>query len=485
MDNSRYRIEVDSLGEKLVPIDAYYGIQSLRAKENFQISKQKVHREMIKGVAVTKKAAATANYRAGMLDENVYKSIVKACEEIMSGKFLSQFITDMIQGGAGTSINMNANEVIANRAQEILGGTKGTYDLVHPNDHCNFGQSTNDIIPTGAKIATIKLTQSLLKEMRRLHKAYLDKANEFGGVIKMGRTHLQDAVPIRVGQEFNAFATALERDIRRVESAIEDLKVLNMGATAVGTGLNANKDYVKNIVSIVSDLTNINFKQADDLVDATRNLDPFVWLSSALKTLAVSLSKTANDLRLMASGPVSGFNEITLPQMQPGSSIMPGKVNPVIPEVVNQVSFQVMGNDLTITKAAEAGQLELNVFEPVLLANLFQSLDVLRRGIKTFCKRAVVGITVNKERCISYVERSAGIVTALAPHIGYKRASDLAKEAIKQNRGVRELLVDENILSSEEIEVILNINNMTSPGISGEEILLKRTRNKKVEASQG
>lgn len=476
MDISKYRIESDSLGEKLVPKDAYYGIQSLRGKENFQITKQKVHSEMIKAVAITKKAAALANFQAGMLSEKICNAIVQTCDEIIAGKFQNQFITDMIQGGAGTSINMNANEVIANRAQELLGGQKGVYDIVHPNDHVNFGQSTNDVIPTAAKIATIKLANRLLVEMRHLHKAYLDKANEFGGIIKMGRTHLQDAVPIRLGQEFNAFASALERDIKRIEESLEDLKYLNMGATAVGTGLNANRKYIENVVKILAELTNIDFKQADDLVDATRNLDPFVWLSSALKTCAVNLSKTANDLRLMASGPKAGFNEINLPQMQPGSSIMPGKVNPVIPEVVNQIAFQVFGNDVTITKACEAGQLELNVFGPVIYANIFQSLDILRRGINTFYEKCIKGITVNKDMCIHYVERSAGIVTALAPHIGYKLASEIAKEAIKLNRSVKELVIEKKILTPEELDIILNINNLTSPGISGEELLIKKMK---------
>jgi len=480
MDVSKFRIETDSLGEKLVPKDAYYGIQSLRAKENFRLTKQKVHKELIKGIAVTKKAAALANYEAGMLSQDICKAIEIACDEISSGKLIRHFITDMIQVGAGTSINMNANEVIANRSQEILGGKKGIYDIVHPNDHVNFGQSTNDIIPTAGKIATIKLAKKLLREMKRLHRSYLDKANEFGGIIKMGRTHLQDAVPIRLGQEFNAFASALERDIKRVESAIKDIKVLNMGATAVGTGLNADKKYIDKVVKILSTLTRIDFQQADDLVDATRNLDPFVWLSSALKTCSVNLSKTANDLRLMASGPQTGFNEIKLPQMQPGSSIMPGKVNPVIPEAINQIAFQVLGNDLTITKACEAGQLELNVFEPVLFANLFQSLDILRRGIKTFYKKAILGITVNKELCVLYVERSAGIVTALAPHIGYKIAAEIAKEAIKLNKSIKDLVIEREILSEEDLDIILNINNLTSPGISGEELLIQKKKQDKI-----
>jgi len=474
MEPKNFRIEVDSLGEKHVPIDAYYGIQSLRGKENFVITKQKVHKQMIKGMAITKKAAAIANHRAGLMSLDISNAIVRACDDIIKGKLDRHFITDMIQGGAGTSMNMNANEVIANRAEELLGGRKGDYQLVHPNDHVNFGQSTNDIIPTSGKIAAIRLGEKLLVEMRRLHRVYLDKANEFGGIIKMGRTHLQDAVPIRVGQEFNAFASALERDIKRIEFALDDLKTLNMGATAIGTGLNANQQYVEEVIKVISELTNIEFTQAEDLVDSTRNVDPFIWLSSALKTLAVNLSKTANDLRLLASGPKTGFNEIILPQMQPGSSIMPGKVNPVIPEVVNQIAFQVMGNDVTITLAAEAGQLELNVFEPVLLANLFESLDILRRGIKTFTDRAIKDIQVNKDQCILYVERSSGIVTALAPHIGYKVAAEIAKEAIKVNKSIKELVIEIGILSTEDLEIILNINSMTSPGIPGEEILKKR-----------
>lgn len=476
MDVSKFRIEVDSLGEKLVPKDAYYGIQTLRAKENFRITKQKVHTELIKAVAITKKAAAIANYEAGMLSKEICQAIEQACDEIISGKLLKHFITDMIQGGAGTSINMNANEVIANRAQELLGGEKGKYDIVHPNDHVNFGQSTNDIIPTAGKITAIRLTKKLLRELRRLHRSYLDKANEFGGIIKMGRTHLQDAIPIRLGQEFNAFSSALERDIKRIESTLEDLKILNMGATAVGTGLNANITYIERVVNILAELTKIEFKQADDMVDNTRNLDPFLWLSSALKVCSVNLSKTANDLRLMASGPKTGFNEINLPQMQPGSSIMPGKVNPVIPEAINQIAFQVMGNHLTVTKATEAGQLELNVFEPVLFANLFQSLDILRRGTKIFRERAISGITVNKEVCLLYVERSAGLVTALAPHIGYKLSSEIAKEAIKLNKNIRDLVIEKGILSEEDLDIILDINNLTSPGISGEELLLKKKK---------
>ncbi|MGL4372380.1 MAG: aspartate ammonia-lyase, partial [Turicibacter sp.] len=352
----------------------------------------------------------------------------------------------------------------------------GTYDIVHPNDHVNFGQSTNDVVPTSGKLAMLKLSERLLHELRLLHAAYLDKANHFGGVIKMGRTHLQDAVPIRLGQEFNAFASALERDIRRIEFALEELKVINMGATAVGTGLNANIDYIRHVVSITSELSGIEFVQAEDLVDATRNLDSFLSLSATLRTCAANLSKTANDLRLMASGPATGFNEINLPQMQPGSSIMPGKVNPVIPEVVNQVAFQIMGNDVTILKAVEAGQLELNVFEPVMFANLFQSIEILGNAANTFRERAISGLTVNKERCIEYVERSAGMVTALAPHIGYKKAAEIAKEAIKSNIGVRQLVLERGIISREKLEIILNIENLTSPGISGEQLMTKKAK---------
>ncbi|MGM0435456.1 MAG: aspartate ammonia-lyase [Bacillota bacterium] len=475
----KYRTEKDFLGEVNIPEDAYYGIQTARAKENFTISKQPIHKQLIIGLATVKRAAAHANMKADYLDIKTADVIMQACDQIIDGDLHDQFITDMIQGGAGTSMHMNINEVLANRASEILGFEKGTYTEVHPNDHANFGQSTNDVVPTAGKIATIRLTKKLVAELKNLHRAYLDKANTYLETVKMGRTHLQDAVPISIGQEFGAFAEALQRDIRRIESSLEELTFINMGATAVGTGLNASEVYKQSVIQNLRKLTGINFKTAPNLIDSTRNLDPFLWLSSALKTLAVNLSKTANDLRLMSSGPSTGLNEINLPQVQAGSSIMPGKVNPVIPEVINQIAFEVIGNDVSITKAVEAGQLELNVFEPIIFVNLFGSLDILKRGVSAFRTKAIEGITVNKEKCVSYVERSSGVVTALSPHIGYEKSAALAKEAMSTGQTIRELVIKEGLLTDEEIKVILDIRNMTKPGIVGQSYFKKGKKHPK------
>ncbi|MFW6299026.1 MAG: aspartate ammonia-lyase [Bacillota bacterium] len=475
----KYRTERDFLGEVNIPYNAYYGIQTARAKENFTISKQPIHKQLIVGLAIVKRAAAQANMKAEFLDITKADVIMQACDQIINGELHDQFITDMIQGGAGTSMHMNINEVIANRAGELLGEDKGTYKTIHPNDHVNFGQSTNDVVPTAGKIAAIRLTKKLLSELKKLHRSYLDKANTYLETVKMGRTHLQDAVPISIGQEFGAFAEALQRDIRRIDSALEELTFINMGATAVGTGLNASDVYKKAVIQNLRRLSHINFKTAPNLIDSTRNLDPFLWLSSALKTLAVNLSKTANDLRLMSSGPSTGLNEINLPQVQAGSSIMPGKVNPVIPEVINQIAFEVIGNDVSITKAVEAGQLELNVFEPIIFVNLFSSLDILRRGVSTYRTKAIEGITVNKDKCVSYVERSSGVVTALSPHIGYEKSAAIAKEAMNTGKTIREIVVQEGLLSNEEIDVILDIRNMTKPGIIGQNYLDKKKNNGK------
>lgn len=472
----RYRIESDSLGEKQVPAEAYYGIQSLRGKENFQITKRGISRHMIKALAVVKKAAAKANQDVGLIDEKVARVIMLTCDEIINGRLHGQFITDLIQGGAGTSMNMNANEVIANRANEMLGGEKGKYNFVHPLDHVNFSQSTNDVIPTAGKIVAIRQTKKLLVELKKLHNAYIDKMNEFRDVVKLGRTHLQDAVPIRLGQEFEAFAGVLQRDMERIEYALEFLKEINMGATAIGTGINANQKYIKKVITHIAKYTGEEFKSPKSLVDSTRHLDTFLGLSSALKLLAVNLSKTASDLRLIASGPVLGFKEINLPKVQPGSSIMPGKVNPVIPEVVNQVAFYVMGLDVTITKAVEAGQLELNVFEPVVLNALFDEITFLRRATRIFREKAIEGITANTDYCNDTVEHSPGLVTALSPHIGYEMASAVVKEAIMTRKTIREIVLEKELLTADELEVILDIHQMTSPGISGEEILANKKK---------
>ncbi len=456
----QFRNEYDSIGMKEVPIDAYYGVQSLRAAENFRITGTKVHPEMIKAIAEIKKAAAIANKNVGIIDAKIADAMVQACEEILAGNLLDHFIVDSIQGGAGTSLNMNANEVIANRAIEILGGTKGDYTIVHPNDHVNCGQSTNDVYPSAGKIATMRLLKSASKQLNILYDTFMKKADDYGHIIKMGRTEMQDAVPISFGQVFHAYASAVRRDIKRFELAIEEMTKLNMGGTAVGTGINADHKYMETVVPIIAEVTRLPLVQADDLVDATQNLDSFVYVSGIVKSCAATLSKISNDLRLMSSGPRTGFAEINLMPKQNGSSIMPGKINPVIPEVMNQICFNIIGNDTTITYAAEAGQLELNAFEPITFRCLFESLDTLCNGVEIFIKDCVSEITVNPTQCKTHLDRSIGIVTALCPYIGYTKASQLAKQALRKNRNIRDIVVEENVMSEEEIDKLLDPSNM-------------------------
>lgn len=471
MNNQEYRIESDSIGQVKVPKDAYYGVNSVRAAENFNITGREIHKELIIGLAEVKKACAISNFEAGIMTEEVKDGIVKASDEIIAGKLHDQFIVDPIQGGAGTSGNMNANEVIANRANEILGGKLGEYDKVNPNDHVNMGQSTNDSFPTAGKIAALKLGSKTLEELKKLYKALIEKSKEFDSVIKMGRTHLQDAVPIRLGQEFHAYSSAIKRDIDRIEKALDGIKLVNMGASAVGTGINVDREYLKIIVSNLNKVNNLELLQTEDLVDGTNNLDVFVALSSALKTSAVNLSKMSNDMRLMASGPRCGFGELNLPPKQAGSSIMPGKVNPVIAEVMSQISFNVIGNDMTITMAAEAGQLELNVFEPVLLYNLYESIETLGNGVNTFRENLVNGLTANIERCKELVDGSVGPITAIVPHVGYKAAAKIADQAIRTGEPVRELTLKEGLLTEEELNEILDPFAMTEPGIAAKHLL--------------
>ena len=466
-----YRVEKDSIGTKDVPQNVYYGVQSLRAAENFHITGLNMHPEIINSLAYIKKAAAITNCEIGMLDKKKAKAIVQACDEILEGKLHGDFIVDPIQGGAGTSLNMNANEVIANRAIEILGGEKGDYSIINPNDDVNCGQSTNDVIPTAGKMTSLRLLKNLKKELLRLHKALCAKAKEFDHVIKMGRTQMQDAVPIRLGQEFNAYSVAVMRDIHRMDRAMEEMCTLNMGGTAVGTGINADEAYLRRIVPNLVEVSDMEFVQAYDLIDATQNLDPFVAVSGAVKACAVTLSKIANDLRLMSSGPRAGFGEINLPAKQNGSSIMPGKVNPVIPEVVNQVAFNIIGNDMTIAMAAEAGQLELNAFEPIIFYNMFQSIETLTFAVRTLVDNCIKGITANEERCRQLVDRSVGIITAICPYVGYERAAEVAKEAIRTGANIRDLILRDKLLSEEELDQILNPYAMTEPGISGKESL--------------
>ncbi|CAA7599442.1 fumarate hydratase/aspartate ammonia-lyase [Acididesulfobacillus acetoxydans] len=465
------RQEKDFLGSREVPDEVYYGIQTLRAVDNFPITGYRPHEELIRGLALVKAAAARANMETGSLNKTIGEAIVQAAEEIASGRLHESFVVDVIQGGAGTSMNMNTNEVIANRAIEILGGEKGDYARVHPNSHVNMGQSTNDVFPTAVRIACLNVSQALLSGLSELRQAFERKAEEFDGVLKMGRTHLQDAVPIRLGQEFSAYARMIGRDRKRLENAVTSLEVVNMGATAVGTGLNADPAYIARVTDILGEISGLPLRRAENLVDATQNTDAFLEVSGSLKTLAVDLSKVANDLRLMASGPRAGLKEINLPPQQPGSSIMPGKVNPVIPEVVNQVAFQVQGNDLTVSLACGAGQLELNVMEPVIVFNLLQSLDILRNVVRVFRERCVVGITANGERCAQMVENSVGVITAINPHVGYEVASAIAKEAINSGRPVREIVLEKGVLTEEELNIILHPLEMTNPGIAGAKLL--------------
>ena len=397
------------------------------------------------------------------LDQQIAQAIIQACDEILDGNLRDQFIVDAIQGGAGTSANMNANEVIANRAIEILGGTKGDYSIVHPNDHVNMSQSTNDVIPTAGKITVLKLLPQTIKELEKLEKAMEEKEAEFDDILKMGRTQLQDAVPMRLGQSFGAFAHVLKRDIKRLKNVMDEMKVLNIGATAIGTAINVAPYYLANISYELSKVAGISLKQADDLIDATQNLDGFVSVSGVLKTCAVDISKISNDLRLMSSGPRTGLSEINLPARQNGSSIMPGKINPVIPEVVSQVAYLIIGHDYTITMAAEAGQLELNAFEPVLFHHLFESIDTLKEAAATLTKHCITGITANKGQCEEYIEKSVGISRALCPYIGYAKSAEIAKKSLKTGISVKELVLEEGLLKEEELKEILKPEKMTQP----------------------
>ncbi|MGJ7919102.1 aspartate ammonia-lyase [Neobacillus sp. LXY-4] len=470
---SNMRTEKDFLGTKDVPSEAYYGIQTLRAVENFPITGYRIHEELIKGMAIVKKAAALANMDIKHLYSGIGEAIVKAADEMIEGKWHDQIIVDPIQGGAGTSINMNVNEVLANRAIEILGKNKGDYSYCSPNSHVNMSQSTNDVFPTAMHIAVLKLLDKLLVTMEDMLSAFKEKAKEFDAVIKIGRTHLQDAVPIRLGQEFEAYSRVIERDIRRIKQSRQFLFETNMGATAVGTGLNADLRYIELVVKYLADISGLPLVGAEHLVDATQNTDAYTEVSGVLKVCMINLSKIANDLRLMASGPRAGLGEISLPPRQPGSSIMPGKVNPVLPELINQVAFQVIGNDQTICLASQAGQLELNVMEPVLIFNLLQSISIMNNAFRTFTDHCVKGIKANEARLKEYVEKSVGVITAVNPHLGYDEAARIAREAILSGEPIRDLCLKYDVLTEEELNVILDPYEMTHPGIAGASLLEK------------
>ncbi|MCL5104037.1 MAG: aspartate ammonia-lyase [Armatimonadetes bacterium] len=461
------RTEHDLIGAMEVPADAYYGIHSLRARENFDLSGLMLHPELIRALADVKKACALANLRTCHLDERIADAITAACDEIASGKLHDQFITDVFQGGAGTSANMNANEVIANRAIEFLGGNKGDYSIVHPLDHVNLSQSTNDVFPTAVKLAAIRLLIPASQAMADLQKAFQEKENEFAGVLKIGRTEMQDAVPITLGQEFAAWAQAAQRDWWRLYKVEERLRQVNLGGTAVGTGLNADRKYVYVVVDILREITSVPLARAENMIDVTQNADVFAEVSGLVKAAAVNLAKIAGDLRILSSGPMAGIGEIKLPPLQAGSSIMPGKVNPVATEAVSQAAFQIMANDHAITLAAMNGQLELNAFLPMLSHNLFQSLQLLKSAADLLANKCVRGIEADEPRCLYLVEHSFATLTALSPYIGYESASDLAREASESGKTIREVALEKGLFTKEQLDVILSTVEMTKPGVAG------------------
>ena len=465
MSTPAFRIEHDLLGDREVPAEVYYGVHTLRAVENFPITGTaiSIYPELIKALACVKQAAAHANHELGLLDETRCKAISAACDELLAGKLHEQFVVDVIQGGAGTSTNMNANEVIANRALELLGHAKGQYQHLHPNEQVNIGQSTNDVYPSSLKIATWFGIAGLVDAMEVLRQSFARKAEEFKDILKMGRTQLQDAVPMTLGQEFGTYAVMIEEDQQRLREAVLLICEINMGATAIGTGITAHPDYAPLVLKHLQRITGIPLVTAPNLIEATQDCGAFVQLSGVLKRVAVKLSKICNDLRLLSSGPRAGLGEINLPAMQAGSSIMPGKVNPVIPEVVNQVAFEVIGNDITVSFAAEAGQLQLNAFEPVIAHSLFKSVAHLRSACLTLASRCVDGITANAEHLRGLVANSIGIVTALNPYIGYANATAVAQEAHATGGSVYAIVLAKGLLTKEQLDAILRPEVLTQP----------------------
>jgi len=466
----KHRIEYDSLGKKAVPADKYYGVQTQRAIENFTISGVSIshYPALIQALAAVKYAATQTNLELHLLDKQVAEAIMAAAKEILDGQHLEHFPVDVIQGGAGTSSNMNINEVLANRALELLGHQRGDYKFIHPNNHVNKSQSTNDVYPTAIRIAIIWSTKTLLKKMDELKDAFLQKGEKFAHVIKMARTELREAVPITLGQEFHAYGITIEEDIERIKEASKLCCEINMGATAVGTGINTKAGYAQKVRQHLSQITNIELVTAKDLIEATSDAGVFISFSSMLKRFAVKLNKICNDLRLMSASVNSGWGEIFLPAVQPGSSIMPGKVNPVIPEVINQICFQVIGNDTTITIAASNGQLELNAFAPIIIYNLLESLRILTKGCSVLRKKCILGIKANKKRCKEEVIKSPGLLTALSPYIGYETASKLAKQATKSKETLFDLIKKSKLLTPKKIRELLSPNKMTRPNIDDE-----------------
>ena len=462
------------MGSVQVPEDAYYGPETARAIENFPVSGIRPANEFVRATVLVKKAAAEANLYLGLLDTKVGKAIVEAADEVLQGKLVDQFVVDVFQAGAGTSHNMNANEVLANRAIELLGGRKGDYKLVSPHDHVNMGQSTNDTYPTFIRVSIAILSNPLVEAVTGLKIALEEKGKEFDHIVKSGRTHLQDASAIRLGQEFVAWARIIADDLNAIEKALDKIFELNLGGTAVGTGLNADPKYVESAVRNLSKYTGFGFRIARNYAALMQSMADFVQMSGALRALSVDLTKIANDLRLMSSGPVTGIGEIVLPSVQPGSSIMPGKVNPVMAEMLNMVCYEVIGNDLTVTMAAQAGQFELNVMMPVIAYDLTQSLTILANAIRLFTVRLVRGIKANEERCTSLLEKSAGVALALNPFIGYEKAAEVAKEALARGVPLRQVVLEKGLLTKEQLNEILDPYDMTTPGVHGKEEKKKR-----------
>jgi aspartate ammonia-lyase len=462
MADDLYRVESDFLGEKQIDAQAYYGIQTLRAKENFNVTKTDISLfpNFIISLAKVKKACALANFELGDLTKEQKEAIIQACDEIIAGQHHEQFIVDPIQGGAGTSTNMNANEVITNRALEILGEPRSAYHLIHPNNHVNLSQSTNDVYPTAIKVTLHELIFKLKASLRFLRDTFDEKSEEFKDVLKMGRTQLQDAVPMTLGQEFKTYAVMIDEDIFRLREAQGLLKEVNLGATAIGTGINTKKGYKNLVIKHLRDITEVEYVTAGNLIEATQDTGVFVHLSGILKRVAIKISKICNDLRLLSSGPRAGFNEINLPALQPGSSIMPGKVNPVIPEMVNQVAFDVIGADAAISIACEGGQLQLNVFEPLVAYKLFTSINMMRRSFYTLAEKCVQGITANEEVCMDNILNSVTLVTSLNPILGYEKSSALAKEALRTNKRVYDIILEQELFSKEELDELLQPKNM-------------------------
>ncbi|WP_303839224.1 aspartate ammonia-lyase [Selenomonas ruminantium] len=461
------RKEHDFLGELEIPDEVYYGVQTTRAISNFKITGQKIDPDFVQAYAKVKKATVMANMSTGRMPKEVGEPLIQAADEIIAGKLLDQFPVDPIQGGAGTSVNMNVNEVLCNRALEIIGKPKGSYDIISPNNHANMAQSTNDTFPTSIKVCLSHKGKKLTASLTRLADELDKKGEEFKDILKMGRTHLQDAVPITLGQEMHSYASAVRRGIDRINHAIDGIHVVNMGGTAVGTGLNAEPAYITKVAETLSEVTGEKYVTADNIIDATNNTDGFSDVSSAMKTTALVLIKMANDFRLMASGPRCGLNELKLPMRQPGSSIMPGKVNPVIAEVLDQACYQVVANDIAVSLGVENGQFELNVMEPVISFNLFNSMKYMTNAVDTFVDKLLLDLQPNKEQCQEWLDKSVGIVTAMLPHIGYENSAMIAKEAYNTGRPVREVILEKGLISKEQMEKILQPKEMTTPGIAG------------------